>query len=372
MKKLWIPILIIIVIVVGVLIYSSQRSAEPQEKGMIKIGAILPLTGDIADIGQDQKNAVNLAIEEFKDLDIRLTFEDDQLLADKAVTAAQKLINVDKVDALVGPSWSAAALAVAPIAEQNKVTLISPSASTPSLTPAGDYIFRVFPADDELVKRMAEFTFGNLNIKKAAVFYGSANDSFVQERNYVKDEFGELGGKIVIEEAFKTGDKDFRTQLLKIKNSEAEAIFFSAFPAETGIFLKQIRELDINLPLLSLDSVVENKDVLETAQEASEGVIYLVPQKPDNKEYTEFVSVYKEKYGKEPAPYTLEAYDAVKLIIKAIISSDGTKKDIKDKLYQVGQNYTGASGEITFDENGDVHKDYILKTIKNGQFVLYE
>jgi len=363
-------VVIIAIIVIGGIWYIATR--EPKEEEVIKIGLIFPLTGGAANIGQGQKNAVELALEQLNDSNIQLIFEDDRLEADDAVTAAQKLINVDKVDAIIGPSWSGATLAVAPIAESNRTLLLSPSASSPSITSAGDYIFRVYPADDMAVKMVAEFAFNNLKITKAAVLYDLANDSFVQERNYIKNEFEKLGGKIVIEESFKTKDTDFKTQLLKIKNSEAEVIFFSAFPVETGLFLKQAKELDLKQPFISLDTVVEDPSVITGAQEAAEGLIYQSPAKPENKEHLNYVADYKERYEKDPPAYSAEAYDCLMLVIKAIKESDGTKEDIKNKLYQIGQNYMGASGEITFDKNGDVSKSFILKTIKNGQFVPYE
>jgi len=371
-------LVIIIVVIAGIWWGVSRKLAQSPtvEKKVIKIGAILPLTGDAADIGQGQKNAIELAVASLEDLypniDIQVIFEDDRLRMNDAVTAVHKLISVDKVDAIIGPSWSGATLAVAPIAESSKVVLISPSASSPSITTSGDYIFRVFPADDELVKIVANFTLNDLKLTKAAILFDSTNDAFVQERNYIKSEFEKLGGEIVAEEAFKTKDKDFKTQLLKIKSSKAEVLFFSAYPTETGIFLKQAKEMGLKIPRISLDTIVENPEVIDTAGEAAEGVIYLIPAKPDNKEYFNYITVYKEKYGKEPPALSAEAYDALILAVNAILKSDGTKEDIKNQLYKIGQNYMGASGEITFDENGDVHKQYTFKTIKNGKFVPYK
>jgi branched-chain amino acid transport system substrate-binding protein len=365
--KIILGVVVLIIVVVLVAVFY-----KPASKGPIKIGVILPLTGDIADIGQGQKNAIELAFEQLKDSNIQLIFEDDRLQINDDVTAAQKLINVDKVDALIGPSWSGAALAVAPIAESNKTLLISPSASTPSLTTAGDYVFRVFPSDDAPVKMVADFAFNNLEVKKAAVLYDLANDSFAQEKNYIKSEFEKLGGKIVIEESFKTKDKDFKTQLLKIKNSEAAIVFFSAWPAETGIFLKQAKELNLKQSFISLDTVVEDPSVITIAKEAAEGLIYQSPAKPENKEHMDYLANFKDKYKKDPPAYTAEAYDCLILVVKAIKESNRTKESIKDRLYQIGQNYMGASGEITFDKNGDVSKSFILKTVKNGQFVPYE
>ena len=190
-KVKWIVgILVVIIVIIGI----SSSNTKQVFNGPIKIGLILPLTGDAADIGQAQKNAVELALEQLKDSNIQLIFEDDRLQTNDAVTAAQKLVNVDKVDAIIGPSWSGAALAVAPIAESSKTLLISPTASTPSLTSAGDYIFRVYPTDDAPVKMLADFALNNLKITKAAILYDLANDSFTQEKNYAKIVLGAADG----------------------------------------------------------------------------------------------------------------------------------------------------------------------------------
>jgi branched-chain amino acid transport system substrate-binding protein len=367
-RLLWkLSIIVIIVIVLLVVFLPRQK-----EEG-IKIGAILPLTGDLGYIGEGQRNSIELAINYLKDQNIQLIIEDDHgCQSQDAVTAAQKLINIDKVDAIIGATCSSATLSIAPIAEGNKVILISPSASSPSVTDAGYYIFRVFPADDLHCMMLAKFTFDDSNLDKAAILFDSANDAFIQERDYIKAEFTKLGGKIVVEESFKTKDTDFRTQLLKIKNSEVDVVFFSAFPAEIGLFLKQAKELDLRLQFISLDTVVEDPNVVEIAKGSAEGVIYAYPIKPKNKEHLDYITAYKERYGTEAPAYSAEAYDSLVLAVKAVKESDRTKEDVKTKLYQIGQNYMGASGEITFDENGDVQKEFILKTIKDGQFVPYE
>jgi len=363
--------IIVVIIVIGGIWYGMSR--KPKEEEVIKIGIVLPLTGELASIGEGQKNAIEIGLLEFKDIDVQLIIEDDHGCQPKdAITAIQKLINIDKVKVIIGSTCSGPTLAMAPVAEENKIVLISPSASSPSITNAGDYVFRVYPADDLPCIVLAKFAFERLKLDKAAILIDSASDASVQEKNYVKDEFVKLGGEIVIEESFKTKDTDFRTQLLKIKNSEAKIVFFSAFPTETGLFLKQAKELGLEIPFISLDAVVENPDVIEIAEEAAEGLIYTYPARPSNKERFNYITKYKEKYGNKPPSYSAEAYDSIMLVVKAIKESNKTKEDIKNKLYQVGQHYMGASGEITFDENGDVQKDFTLKTIKNGQFVPYE
>lgn len=369
-KTLQIIIGIIIIVIIVVLIVIFYE-ATPKEA--IKIGVIIPLTGDLATYGEGMKNAINLAIENSGlEKRIQLIIEDDRgCIIAEDVSIAQKLVNIDRVKGILGPACSSAFLSVIPVTEETKVILISSSATSKSITNAGNYIFRTIASDADKGIAVAEFAYTR-DYRKGALLYDIANDSFVQQRADVKGKFAELGGQISIEESFKTGDTDFRSQLTKIKNSNADVVFIGAFPQEGALVLKQARELGIKLPFISSDSDLGTKDVVDIAGEAAEGLIFPFATTPINKEYTEFVNVYKNKFGKEPPAYALESYDAAALLVKATAESDGTPESIKDELQKIGQNYYGVSGIITFDKNGDVQKPMIIKTIKDGQFVEVE
>lgn len=159
---------------------------------------------------------------------------------------------------------------------------------------------------------------------------------------------------------------------MKIKESEADVVFFSAIYKEAALILKQARELGVTLPFMTSETSMEDPDLVSIAGETAEGLIFPFASTPDNIEYRQFIEDYKERYDEKPPAYCAETFDALILAVRAIKGSDGSREDIKDKLYQVGQNYMGASGEINFDESGDTSKPFIIKTIKNGQFVPYE
>lgn len=365
--KIIIGVVIIIVIILAVYLLS------PKEVKEMKIGAILPLTGDLATYAEGAHNAVKLAIENsgFRDK-IQLIVEDDMGCQPKdTVSAAQKLINIDKVEAIIGALCSNATLAIAPLTEQAKMVLISPSATSKSITNAGDYIFRVIASDADKSIAVAKFAYEQ-GYKKAALLYDIANDSFIQQKTDAEETFEKLGGQIVINESFITKDKDFRTQLAKIKNSDAEIVFIGAFPKEGGLVFKQAADLGIELTFISTETSLGTQDVIDIAGEAAEGLIFPFATTPDNKEHTEFINAYKAKYGQDAPAFAAESYDVGMLLVKALAESDRTLESIKDELQKIGQNYYGASGVITFDENGDVQKPMIIKTIKNGQFVPYE
>lgn len=366
--KILLALIVLVVVILFVIFY------KPAAKGTVKIGAILPLTGGMATYGEGWKNAIFLAIEDsgLKDR-VQLIIEDDATcVIAQDVTVAQKLVNVDQVKAIIGPTCSSSLLSMLSTTEKNKVILISASATSKSISGSGNYVFRTISSDADKAIAVADFAY-NKGFRKAALFYDIATDAFVQQREDVKAEFIKLGGQIVVDESANTGDADFKTQLIKIKNSDADVVFIGFFPTQDGVLvLRQAKELGINLQLISSAPEVGTPDFLNIANGVAEGLIFSFAETPTNKEYTDFVNIYKDKFGKDLAGYSAEIYDATTLLIRAIVGSDGTPDGIKDKLYKLGQNYYGASGVITFDTKGDVKKPLIIKTIKNGEFVPYE
>ena len=372
-KQIWILVLIIAVIIVGLIIF-VPRSKNLADKELIKVGVVVALSGDIATYGEGMKNAVLMAIDDSGAKDkIEVIIEDDKgcNISDD-VSIVQKFINIDKVKAIIGPMCSSATLSILPITEQNKIVLITPMATSKAITAQGKFVFRTMASDAEKSTAIARFAY-NKDYRKAALIYNIANDSFIQQREDAKEVFTELGGEVIIEESFKTKDVDFRTHLTKIKNSGADVILVGGFPTETGLILKQAKELGLNLQFMSTDATVEGKELIDVGGIATEGLFFPFSETPANKENQDFINTYKNRFGKEPPTYgCYESYDAAMLLFKALMKGNKTAEDIRDNLYKVGQNYYGASGVITFDENGDVKKPMLIKTIKNGQFVPYE
>ncbi len=372
MKKLWIGIGVVVIVALAIVLIVTQIKKEPKE---IKIGAILPLTGGAGKYGEDAKLGIELAIEK-KNVEgginrklIRVIFEDDQSNPQQIVAAFRKLITVHKVPVVIGGMTSSSALAVAPVAEQNKVVLFSPSASSPELTKAGDFIFRNELSDAYGGVAQAELTWSKLRIKKVAILYIN-NDYGVGVKDAFLQTFQNLGGEVVSVESFDPDAQDFRTQLTRIKQKFPEAIFIVAYK-ETILILRQIKELGIKSQILSTP-VFEDKEIIEKAKDAAEGVIYVYyggfdPQSAD-KHIKSFVEDFRMKYNRDPGYYSALAYDAANIILLAIEKGGTKSEDIKKALYQI-KDFHGVTGKTTFDSNGDVTKPVFLKMVKNGQFV---
>lgn len=367
-----------IIFVLMLLAAALAGCVQPEKKTEIKIGSILPLTGGAGKYGEDAKSAIELAVEEknaqggINGSLVTIVFEDDQTNPTQTVSAFRKLITVDKVPVVIGAMTSSSALAVAPIAEQNRIVLLSPSASAPALTNAGDFIFRNEVSDAYGGVAQADRTWNKLGIKKVAIIYIN-NDYGVGVKDTFVQTFKTLGGEVVATESFEPDSQDFRTQLTRIKEKSPEAIFIVAYK-ESILILKQIKELGIKATLLSTP-VFEDREILDKAGNASEGVIYVYyggfnPQSSDET-IKKFVDAFKSKYNREPGYYAALAYDATNIVLLAIEKGGTKSEDIKNALYQI-KDFLGVTGKTTFDSNGDVTKPVILKMVKNGQFVQKE
>ncbi len=370
-----IAVIVIILIIAGVWYLGGKPNTAPAQTGPIKVGFLEPLTGDAANIGINGKAAVEIALDKInKDggingRQIEMVYEDGKCDGATSATAAQKLVNIDKVVAIVGGACSSETVAAAPIAEQGKVVMLSPVSSSPAITTAGDYIFRDYPSDSFHGSKAAALAVGTLKAKNIAVL-ACQSDWCAGLAQVFMEKVKALGGNIVAEEKFddKT-TKDFKTQLTKIKAAKPDLIFFPAYEDSTITGLKQAKELGMKTQFLGGDSWDDPK-IVQGAGNASEGIIYL---RPSTLASDDFKAAMLAKTGNSSltagAP---QAYDAISILAEVMKSagSDGTK--IKDALYQV-QNYQGISGSISFDQNGDlVDANYDTKTVKGGQVVDYQ
>lgn len=367
--KIIIGVIVVVIIVGLIVIFSICREKEE----VIKIGAILPLSGESSVYGQQIKEGIETALSSVNK-NIQIVYEDDRGDKKEAVTAAQKLIQIDGVKAILGLMFSGEVLAVAPIAESNKVIIISPTASAVEISDAGDYIFRIWPSDTFEASKTAEFVVKNLGLKKVAVIYieddwgKSSKDVFVEKTQ-------SMGGIITTIESYLTGANDFRTQLTKIRSLNPDGIYMLSHHKDGALILKQAKELGLKAQFIG-QSPIKQAEFLEIAGESAEGIIYgiMAGYDPESgKESVEkFLNDFKSKYDKDPGFLEALGYDSLKIvtIIMTECKNPSDATCIKEKLYQI-KDYYGASGLTSFDEYGDATKTIILKVIKNGQFVPY-
>jgi len=372
------PIIIIAILIIAFVVYVGVTGDKAlEEKETIKIGAILPLSGEIANWGTDIEGGMKLAIEEINkaggidNKNFQVIYEDDQCDKTKAVTAAQKLIDIDKVKIIIGPLCSGSVVAAAPVAENAKIVMLG-FGSTAAISDAGDYIFRHTYSDADQGKFLAEQIYNSFGFKNINAIYVN-NDYGIGLFDGLKKTFSNLGGTVASEQPYDFETADFRTILTKIKNSPAEALLLVSYGKEGGLLAKQAKELGINLQIFATDNFGA-QDVITVGEDAVNGVIFSASIPPDEKNPR--IKSFKEQYSvqnnSEPGVLWIAAsgYDAANITINAIKESGYDSDSIKNYFYSL-KNYPGLAGDISFDGNGDATKDFMLQTVKDGKFVPY-
>lgn len=353
----------------------EPASPSPSSDGAkpIILGATLPLTGDAAAWGKNTQQGIDLALEQINasggvmGRKLEVIYEDTQALAKEGVSAYRKLVTVDKVSAIIDDSVSSVTLAMAPMAEKDKVVILATGATAPKISEAGDFIFRIWNSDAYEGEVAAKYAYHDLGHRSAAILYIN-NDYGKGLEQVFKSQFAKLGGKIVASESFAQSATNMRTQLTKIKAAKPQLLYVVGYPKETPIALKQSRELRLEVPVLGTVAM-KDPQLIEAAGEAAEGLSFPYPKEPGGDHVAKFHAAIQAKYGQDPGITTDVGYDAVKMIAQAIEKADGfTGEDIRRGLNML-KNYPGVSGTMTFDENGDVHKPMRIMKLKAGKFV---
>jgi branched-chain amino acid transport system substrate-binding protein len=347
-------------------------AAEPDP---ITIGAVLPLTGEAAHWGIPPRLGAEMAADEIDAAGgiggrkLELVVADDRCSPAEGVAAFNKMMESSKPPvAVLGAVCSAVTLALAPVAESRKVVLISPASTSPKLSGAGEFIFRVVPSGSLRGKVLAEYLYGDRGLRNLAALYIN-NEGGIGGSSAFKARFTLLGGAVAIEEAYAPGTTDLRAQLSRIKAANTEGVLVGSYPPDTIAILSQAREMQLQQPLFFTTEAVQNPEVLREAGEAANGAVYILAASATGEAAERFTAAYERKFGKKPELFAAEGYDVLRLIAQAIGAGSAKPPagySIRDFLRGV-RDYAGASGKVTFDANGDVIKPYAIKTIEAGE-----
>jgi len=373
MKPSNLVILVIIIAAILIIGFLSVMPAPVQEQKTIKIGFIGPLTGEAGLYGLPAKDVVELAVDEINSeggingKKLEVIYEDGRCNGRDAATAMQKLVDIDKVEVVIGGFCSSESLGAEPVATRNKVLLFSVGSSSPDLTGISKFFARDYPSDATQGAVLAEIAFGDKNWAKVG-FIQEQQDYPLGIYNAFSDRFESLGG-VVIKEEFAVGATDFRSMLIKLKSENPDALFISVQTASAAErILVQLQELNWKPNMLvsdtvsgDLQTVRNNAVILEGALAAEFGV------DENNPKFVHMMEAYNEKYGTEPPylSYAQTEYDGVYLIRDAIeaVGYDGEK--IAEYIRSI-DDWQGASGSVTIDQNGDRTGGHIAKIIRNG------
>jgi len=373
MKKYAYILVAVVIVVIAVTSFNKKDNSD------IVFGFIAPLSGDAALYGETEKNAASMAVEEINaqggidGRQVSIIYEDGKCNGKDAVNAGQKLIGIDKVKVILGGACSGETLAVAPLAEQNKVLLFSAFSSNPTITNAGDYVFRNSPSDNDVGKLDAD-TLSRMYKKVALVTENI--DGALGSHNVMVEYLKDNGVEIVSDENYGGSDKtvtDFRSILSKIKLINPEALYINAqAPKSAGNILRQAREIGLTIPIYANLNLAA-KEAWDIAGENIEGVVVSDASALTLKG-NELVKKYKEKFGEEPENLleVAASYDRVYIMKQAIEAVGFDANKIKDYLYSM-PDYAGALGTYHFDQNGDVvGVGFANYRIENGEKVLID
>jgi len=337
----------------------------------INIGVILPLTGNAAVYGKGIKKGIDFAYNSLTakgKKNVKIIYEDSRANAKDAVAAFEKLTAYNKCKVIIGPFSSSDVMAIAPIANQKKVVVISPTATSPAITEAGDYIFRIIPSDKYDGSIMSEYAVKKLKDSTFVILYAN-NDYGTGMKEAFTSHANKIGAKVLSAFSYGTGTTDFTTILEKVKNLKPDAAFIVG-GKELGYILKQAKELDLKTQFLST-GMIENNEIMEIAGNSADNVYYTYPSfrvDDQNKTVQKFVADFNAKTGNKPDVLNALGFDSFMLVDKAINNSPD---NIKTYLYNLKE-FNGVTGQMRFDSNGDVIKSIGIKKISDKKFIWVE
>ena len=341
----------------------------------IKLGGVGPLTGEAATFGTSTKQGIEMAVDEWNakggilGKKIKLVFADDKGDVAEGATVYTKLIQQDKVIAIVGTVMSKVTLAGAPIAQQAKIPMISHISTNERITLVGDYIFRACFIDSFQGAVGAKFAVEDLKAKSAAAFFDIGNDYTKGLSENFKATFEKLGGKIVAYEGHATGTTDFKAQLTKIVQAKPDIIYVSDYYNDVALIAKQARELGFKGPLVGGDGW-DSPELVKIGGTAIENCFFTNHYSPDDTRSVvqEFVKNFRARYSSTPDAMATLAYDATYIMLNAIkVAGKTDGAAIKDALAKTDLGVV--SGQVRFDANRNPIKSAVIIEIKGGKQV---
>ncbi|AWW25286.1 ABC transporter substrate-binding protein [Acetobacterium carbinolicum] len=358
---------------------SGGTTTSSEDSDVIKIGVFEPLTGANAAGGELEVEGVELANQlrpEVLGKKVELVIADNKSDKAEATTAAARLIEKDKVVAILGSWGSSLSIAAGDVVKTNQIPAVALSATNPQVTAGNDYYFRVCFLDPFQGTVMANYAYKNLNAKKVAIIQEVSNDYSVGLAKFFTDSFVQLSGDpnaIVATGNYNTNDQDFNGILTNIKASNPDVIFAPGNFTESALIIKQARALGITAPFIGGDTWETNEFITVGGADVEGAVMstFFDDTNPLTEAGKTFVAEYKKTYPDRDniAAVTALGYDGYMMTLDAIERAGSADPvAIRDALAKTAD-FEGATGMITIDENGDATKnEAIIKTVKDGIF----
>lgn len=356
---------------------SSTNGSEENpgnEKQVVPVGVAITLSGDNAEVGRNFEAGMNIALKEIeeqgilKDYTLDLSIVDDQNDTTVSLNVVNELIFNKGVKAIIGQIYSTNTLVTLPICNENGIPMLVPGLN-PTFSQNGyDYFFRVCGTNLGGQTAAFEYFINDLKLTKIGII-SETSENGQTSYGIAKDIMSSYNLEFVCDENFTTGDKDFSTQVLKLKESGAQAVYTTAAATDAVVLLEQIRQV-IGDDIIVLANGASESNFLELAgSELAEGVLYYTVWTPalQDEKSVEFVKKYEALTGRAPADVSARGYDATWIIATALASLDGydvNADDFSAKLAEAIRNvdYVGLQGSFNYDDVGEAF--YTMKLIK--------
>jgi len=345
---------------------------------VIKLGAVESLTGDNASYGIPIRKGIELAVEEINasrllgHSRIDLVVMDDKADKQEGISVFTRLINEDKVAAIIGPTLSSTAFAADPIAQKAGVPVLGTSTTALGITAMGDYIFRDSLPQAAVIPGTLAKVAAKYKVQKAALLFEATNEYSKSEADVFKAALQAQKIQIVASESYSKGDSDFRTQLSKLNARRPDILVFCSLIGEAIPVLQQAREIGITQPIVGGNGF-NNPNVLKNAKEAAEGLIvgsswFIESSVPKSRQ---FVAAFRKKYGADPDQFAAQGYAGAYIVADAIKRAGSAERPAIRAAMAGLKDLDTVLGTFSFDANRDPLHPSTPLVIQNGRYTLF-
>ena len=358
---------------------AANEAVTLSEGDTVKIGLNYELSGNVATYGQAMNKGTELAIKQYNESeDAKYKAEavsmDNKSDSGEAYSIATKLMTEDQVVMQVGPATSGDSIATYPAADENQTPVLSPAVTQNGgmLKEDGsayEYAWRVCFEDSAQASAMAVFARENLGKTKAVVYSDATSDYAKGLAEDFVSKFEALGGEVVAQESYSSGDTDFNAALSKISEEDFDVLYVPGYYSESGLIIKQARDAGISQTILGPDGM-DSPKLAELAGEENLNDVYFTTAYTTvdaSEELTSFIEAYKAEYNEEPDMFSVLAYDATNLGLQALEEAGKTGEALNEAIKNI--EFTGLTGSFTFDEEHTPLKKVLVVELQNGEQV---
>lgn len=372
LNSLWRTVLISILIGIISLFFVGCLKQEP-----IRIGFVADLTGNQAELGVQERNGVQLAVEKINATggvvgrQIELIIRDDLGTPDGAKNADRELIDMG-VAAIIGHATSAQTVAGLQVTNPAHVLLLSPTTSTPDLSGKFEYFFRVYPTFSDSAKGFARHIYQNRKLTKLAILYDTDNAAYANKYQTIfADKYRSVGGFLVGEIGFSSAAKtDFNSILSQLRASNAEGLLIITSDVDAAMIVQRTRLMGWQVPLFA-SAWAQTATLIYNGGQTVEGMeieqaYALNSQSPD---FLDFKKLYQNRFGQLPSFGATFGYEAAMVLSTALQKTGGKSLELRQAMLEI-KDFKGLIDNFSFNEYGDVVRPFYLSVIRDNKFII--